>query len=263
MLQIISGKFFKSDDCYSGKKRGITYSNYNWVNPIETCVATLEPVDQYWSSSASYVISYVNKIEKKKAGPIRETGNAEIIQQFQLLCIFGLKAFFNTERNVVETHCRKQPKNLSDNNVPSWFVSRFFEPSISGNSNEISYFKDFVKKVIGMPRKSYLSTIKCLKNFSDALQIINYNIDLAYSMMVYCLESLSQEFDNFEPYWNDFEPKIKNNLDKLLSEIPQNIAKDIRDTLLKSSHLKLQKRFSDFIRQHISDDFFVEEAKES
>lgn len=63
MLQIISGKFFKSADRYVDEAKGITYSNYSWIAPIETCVATLEPVDTYRSVS-SYVISYVNQIEK-------------------------------------------------------------------------------------------------------------------------------------------------------------------------------------------------------
>lgn len=64
MLQIISGKFFTSDDreCHPGK--GITYSNYSWIGPITTGIASIEPV--YFSSSnvTPYVISYLNQIEK-------------------------------------------------------------------------------------------------------------------------------------------------------------------------------------------------------
>lgn len=44
MLQIISGKFFKSENRHVFDGKGITYSNYAWFNPVQTCVATIEPV---------------------------------------------------------------------------------------------------------------------------------------------------------------------------------------------------------------------------
>lgn len=44
------------------------------------------------------------------------------------------------------------------------------------------------------------------------MQTLNYNLDLAYSMLVYSLESLSQSFDNFELIWEDYNPEIKNEL---------------------------------------------------
>jgi len=125
MLQIISGKFFKSDNRYIHEAKGITYSNYSWIEPIKTCVATLEPVDTYKSVS-SYVISYTNQIEKERAGVLVRTGDSEIVQQFQLLCIFGLKAFFDTDRNNVEINCRERPKSSNDFYLPSIFVPRFF-----------------------------------------------------------------------------------------------------------------------------------------
>ena len=255
MLQIISGKFFKSDNRYIHEAKGITYSNYSWIEPIKTCVATLEPVDTYKSVS-SYVISYTNQIEKERAGVLVRTGDSEIVQQFQLLCIFGLKAFFDTDRNNVEINCRERPKSSNDFYLPSIFVPRFFEPQIHGQMDEIKYFIKFVDKVIGLPREKYLVLINCLNNFSHALQTLNYNLDLAYSMLVYSLESLSQSFDNFEPIWEDYNPEIKNELDSHLSKIDSDVAEDIRETLLKSSNLRLQQRFIEFITNHISDSFF-------
>jgi len=64
MLQIISGKFFESDDRFIHERKGILYSNYSWVQPVKTCVATLEPVDTH-GAVCSYVVSYLNQIEKK------------------------------------------------------------------------------------------------------------------------------------------------------------------------------------------------------
>ncbi len=257
MLQIISGKFFKSADRHIREAKGVTYTNYSWVKPIKTCVATLEPVD-FSSPVSSYVISYVEQIEKGET--LVGTDGSEIVQQFQLLCIFGLNAFFDIDKNNVEINCREKPRSSGDYYLPSKFVHRFFESQIHGQKDEIEAFIKFVDKVIGLPREKYLVVINCLNNFSHALQVLNYNLDLAYSMLVYSLESLSQSFDNFEPSWEDYDPKIKNNLDDCFSEIDLNIASNIRKILLKSNNLRLQKRFIDFITNHIHDSFFTDEA---
>jgi len=189
MLQIISGKFFKTDNRYIYEGRGITYSNYSWVQPIETCVATLEPVDTYRSVS-SYVINYTNQIEKEeehKGFSLARIGDSEIVQQFQLVCMFGLKAFFDIDRNNVEINCRQKSRSSGDTYLPSIFVPRFFKSQIDGQMGEIEAFIKFVDKVIGLPREKYLVVINCLNNFSHALQVLNLNLDLAYSMLVYSL----------------------------------------------------------------------------
>lgn len=263
MLQIISGKFFKSDDRYIHEAKGITYSNYSWSQPIKTCIATLEPVDTYRSVS-SYVINYINQIEKEekehKGLTLVRIGDSEIIQQFQLLCILGLKAFFDIDRNNVEINCRKVPKSSSDRYLPSKFVSRFFEYQINGKINEIEAFVEFVDKVIGLPREKYLVVINCLKNFSQSLQVLNYNLDLAYSMLVYCLESLSQSFDEFEPSWVDYDTEIRNKLEPCFCKIDTDVTDKIRKILLESKESRLQKRFIDFIDNYTSNSFFTNEA---
>ena len=113
--------------------------------------------------------------------------------------------------------------------------------------DEIEAFIKFVNKVIGLPREKYLVVINCLNNFSHALQVLNYNLDLAYSMLVYSLESLSQSFDDFEPIWEDYDPQIKNKLNSCFSKIDPSLSSEIRKILLGSSNLRLQQRFINFI----------------
>ena len=74
MLQIISGKFFKSDFRQTRLGKGILYSNYSWHSPIKTCIATLEPVDTFGSSICSYIVSYENQIEgEPRSGALQKT----------------------------------------------------------------------------------------------------------------------------------------------------------------------------------------------
>jgi hypothetical protein len=257
MLQIISGKFFKSDDRHVHKGKGILYSNYSWIGPIETCVATLEPVDSYREVS-SYVLQYSNQIEKGMA--LVQTGNAEILYQFQLLATFGLRAYFSPFRDEVAQICRRSPSGATDKYVPSQFIQSFFQPGISGNQQEIADFIEIVKKVISLKRKVYNSIISSLKTFRDALLASNYNLDLSYSMLIYCLEALAQGFDNYIVNWEDYDQSQRIDLEDIFKSIESKAASAIRTVLLSSQNLRLRRRFISFILNHIEDSFYLEEA---
>lgn len=264
MLQIISGKFFENDSIEESNCKGIFYSNFYWILPIETCIGTLEPVDIFNMSSISpYVFNYKNQIEKGPNDTIIRTGDVEIQKQFQLLCIFGLKSFFDSDRNYVELLCRKHPKSSAEQILPSVFLPRFFDYHIHGKIEEIEHFIQFVDKVIGLPRRKYLAVLDSINAFSQALQILNYNVDLAYSLMIYSLESLSQKFDEFEPTWEDYDYSVKNKLDELFVEndFEEPTINSVREILLKSSNLRNMARFIDFTSKHVSDNFFKEESQ--
>lgn len=268
MLQIISKKFFKSEDLIETECKGILYSNFSWIKPIHTCVAALEPVEPYMSPITSYVMSYTNCIEKdppQSTVQINRIGDAEIVEQFRLLCIFGLRAYFHTYRDSVELNCRKLPRSPGDKSVPSHFVPRLLDYQLTGKRDEIERFMMFVDKVIGLPRKKYLSVVTSLRGFAHALEILNRNLDLAYSLLVYSLESLGGSFDEFTIAWDDYDPPIRDKLDKYLRKdsIDERISNDIRNILLQATNLRLAKRFVEFATKHVSDSFFTDEATDT
>jgi len=259
MLQIISAKFFHSEDRYRYDGKGILFGNYRWYEPIETCVATLESVDII-GSVTSYVVSYVNQIEKPDKGHqwgLLRTGDAKILEQFRLLSILGLQSYFHHDRESVAIACRKQPLSMSDR-VPSSFVPRFFHSSVQGTEEEVAFFTTYVEKVIGLPRGVYRAVLAAHKGFADALEVSDHNIDLAYSLLVFVLECLSQTFDGYSPTWEDYPSKGV--LDPILRNLGDSTAEDIRHALLRDENLKLQKRFVDFVSTHVRKSFFIEEA---
>lgn len=263
MLQIISGKFFESDSIHESDCKGILYSNFYWILPIKTCIGTLEPVDIFNLSSISpYVFNYKNKIEIDPTPGTLRTGDAEIINQFKIICIFGLKSFFDVDRNYVELLCRKHPKSSTEEIIPSAFVPRFFDYHIHGKNEEVENFINLVDKIIGLPRGKYLAVINSINAFSQSLQTLNYNLDLAYSLMIYSLESLSQKFDDFKPSWEDYNPETRKKLDKLFEKdnLKPSTLKSIQDILINSSNYRAMSRFVDFTSRYVSDDFFKEDA---
>lgn len=257
MLQIISGKFFKGEDRHRFDAFGILYSNVACWRPIVTSVATLHPVDPH-GSATRYVITYTNQIERESdlAGGISlaRTGDAEIVEQFRLLLILGLRGFFATERRDVEHACRTRPAYASDH-VPSRMMDRFFDARVDADAEDMARCETLIGDVLGLPRKSYLAVMSYVANFVDALQAADTNIDLGYSMLMYGIEALSQQFGVFEPTWEDYDPKVKARIDELLTHEPQ-ILESVRGALLQSTHLRIQHRTAAFVEQYLPDSFF-------
>lgn len=256
MLQIISGKFFESDELHTHQGKGIFYSNYSWNLPIETCIGTLEPVDSH-GDITTYIFKYVNKLEKKPGNILVRTGDSTIIEHMKLLFSFFLKCNVDSDRNNVELNTRQSKRNLNDDIIPREFLDRNFDTKIQGNMGETKAFAEFIYKVIGLEREKYKKLITCIKNYNNALHALNYNFDLAYSMLVYCLEALCQSFDEYNPIWEDYPDKVKRPLDKILDTLDQDVADNIKSILIEDSHLKLQKRFQHFIISNLQDDYFI------
>ena len=126
MLQIISGRFFKSQDRYRTPKKAILYSNLSWIGQIETSVAVLEPVHVH-QEIASYVLSFIVQIEKRPIPSLVCAGEDEVVNQFRLFCMLGLGGYFAPEQAEVEYVCRTSSRHSGDKFVPRQFVPWFFD----------------------------------------------------------------------------------------------------------------------------------------
>ncbi len=260
MLQIITGKFFKKEERYKRPRRAVLFSNYDWIGPIETCIGTLEPVDG--GSIATWVFSYVNQMEKERGNfSIVRVGDEEVVEQFRLLLVFGLGAYFASQRREVEHCCRQTRASVTDDSIPSQLLTRYFAIGLRGTVEDPKNFGKFVDKVLSLKRDRYLATVAALRTFCSALEATNTSVDLAYSMLIYALESLAQSFDGYQPVWSDYEDRVRKKVDNLLSTVDGAVSDEFRAALLESAHLKLMKRFLSFVETHTEDSFFTCEAE--
>lgn len=262
MLQISSGKFFNTDELHITKRIAVLYSNFKYHSIIETSVGRLEPILYGDNQVETYLFIYENKMPK--GGILVAAGDDEIIEQFIYLSSIKLKSIFSRDPELIKKYCTNNPKedNLSDS--PLSLVSNFFNQRNHGTKTEVEGFIESVEKLIGLPRKVYSGIVACYQNTYHSLLHLNTNIDLAYSQLVYCLESLAQNFDGFIPAWDDYDQNVRIKLDSLLSTIDnEELSENIRNVLLKSTNLKSQARFINFILQHVDDTFFQDEAHEA
>ncbi len=260
MLQIITGKFFKKSERYKTSRRAVLFSNYDWIEPLETCVGTLEPVD--CGGIATWVFSYVNQMEKEDGRfAIVRVGDDEVVEQFRLLSVFGLRAYFASHRHEVEHYCRQTRTSVTDDSIPSQMLSRYFAIGLHGKVEDPKHFAKFVEETLSLKRERYLATMAALRTFCSALEATSTSVDLAYSMLVYALESLAQGFGGYQPVWNDYEDKVRKSVDGFLGSVATEVADGVRAALLESAHLKLMKRFVTFIEAHTDDSYFIREAE--
>lgn len=263
MLQIISGKFYGSNERYSTLSRGILYSNFAWGNTIETKVVKIDPVEVYGPIS-SYLITYNNEIEKEShftGLSLVKVGDYEIIKQFKLLSSFGLRAYFDNENTTVRVLCRKEKLHNRDDVIPSTFTRRFLDNGIMGTQKDVDIFVEFFNKAIGLKRETYKKIISCISAFDTALRVLDQDISLAYSIMIYSLETLSQSFDGYHATWADYDQNQRIKLEKCFEGLSPEQASEIKNILITDAHLKLSKRFVEFTKKFITDDFYIEEAK--
>lgn len=255
MLQIITGKFFKSAERHVREERGVLYSNFSWVTSIETRAGKFDPID-FRALQTTYIFSFTNQLEKRDNDVLVSVGRAEIVDQFRVIAGFGLKAIFSNERTWVEQLCRP----VTTGSEPAALLPRYFESRLHGANTECKEFSEFVDKLLSLRREDYRSILAALRAFNGALDVVGTNLDLAYSMLVYALESLAQKHQYYSPTWRDYDQTTRDKLDDLLKTLPVDTAEGIRFTLLSHSHLKLRVRFQDFITAHLGASYFTTES---
>jgi hypothetical protein len=184
-----------------------------------------------------------------RPGVLVRCGDEEIVDSFRCIAVFGLRAYFSTERSQVAALCKHRKSKI-----------RYLEHRCSIEHGRFEEFPAFVAKVLALSRKDFEVIDRCLKQFTHALEVCDSNIDLAYSMFVYCIEALAQEYGEENKSWEDYDPAAKEQLDSLFLSLNAETSKKIKEVLLSASHNRLRRRFINFVSKFISDDFFLFEA---
>ena len=243
MLQILSGKCFKEEN--ETKKfiqKEVLYSNALIIElimekeKIETNIGTLELINPNGLKNAKTYLFTLNGTTLINDNSIDYPSASN---QFRILTSFWFKSIFEFERSNLEKLCRESPKDSKDQLVPNNLIPEYFETEKICKETET--FKEFIEKVLNLPRKKYLAVINSLNCFVLALNSLEYNIELSYSLMVFSIESLTQKFDGFEESWEYYEDTIKLELDELVENygISQDDYKKLQNTILDHEKMSI------------------------
>lgn len=265
MLQVISKKFFKTDNYHRTEVKTIVYSNIMMFDKLETDIVTLEPIETY-DGITSYLLTFVNVIEVQNTpnGQLVSIGKKEIIEDLLACFSFYFNGIFESDKNFIENLLRDKQKNASDIDIPKVLLPNIFKKGIHITSDKFSGFNEFINNLILLPNKKYMKVISSIKQIKHAIITINYNLELAYTMFVASIESLATKFDGYNTVWEDcfIKSNRRKALDNILDTIDSSNSEKIKNIIIEDTHAKLGMRYRMFILKYISDEYYEEEVGE-
>lgn len=258
MLQILTGKFYGCDPIINTFECvNVIYSNLKIYQEVKFKNFKITPTGIN-SDINTYVVSFTYNMPK--FGILCKTDESTIISQISDILGFSLNGYFESDINILQRLCRKSGQRNPYNHYPHEYLNGTLDMQRHIDHNQIEESILFVDKVLGLDRKCYNSIIHCLSAFRASIQFLDSNFNLAYTILVYCLESLVQKNDEYSPKWEDYP--IHEAIEKFCDEkgLNKNLP-ELKNILLRESHLKLIYRFKKFILNHIDDDYYIEDAK--
>lgn len=256
MLQIITGKFYNSEDRYHNDCKGILYSNASFRGIYDIGHVKIEAAESLGSIDP-YIVMYDNQLQKSHSGfELVKVGDEEILRQLKNILSYAIDAVFDEDKSTVERICRKKESGRGKYPVPSEFINGTLDISKNVSDAEIKACGAFMEHLLALKREDYNNILNCIVAYNASVRLLSEDISLAYSMLVYCLESLAQSYDSYTPIWDDYKEDKKNALEKVFKTIDEETVEKIKGILVKDEHLKLSKRFQEFVVGHVGDEFF-------
>ncbi|WP_300380803.1 hypothetical protein [Clostridium sp.] len=266
MLQIISKKFFKSENYHRTEVKTIIYSNVNLFHKIESDTAVLNNIETY-NGITTYLLTFENVLEyqEDKNFKLISIGQGEVVEDLLACFSFYFNGIFSSDKNFIENLIRSERQNATDKSVPQKLLPEIFKTNIYVSVDKSKDFDDFIKNLIGLSNEQYMKVIGSIKQLKDAIVTINYNLELAYTMMVAAVESLATAVDGYETKWEDC--LTRKNRRKRLTDVLKNLKSDdsekIRDIIIEDTHAKLGMRYRMFILKYISNKYYEEKVGEN
>lgn len=263
MLQIITGKFFESDDCYVTRQRTVLYSNYRTHRDVETAAGALRISDA--RRDVATVIYEVDQRIEKPAGQggfgLVATTPEPLADDFAAVVSFVLDVTCTADAELARRLTQSNDGALGVPHAPGKYVSRVFDSRVDCVRGDGERLQAFVNSLVALERASFEAAIKAIRRYVTGLHRIGDDLDLAYTLLVASVESLAQEFDAFTPKWTDFPQEKRFRIDKALAGVEPVAADAVRASLLKDEHLANRRRYREFVLAHIGPEFFREQAR--
>jgi hypothetical protein len=243
MFQISTGKFFSLQDRSKHDEQFYFYSNVliegTHCHSLPFFTVKVISIEK----SVKYQVDYV--LVTKVDNLIIKIGEKDFIQQFIQLWSFYFNCIAVKEQDELEFLLNQSEVSL---------LTTSSSKTIS--SEDFISFSLFITNLVNLDRNSYQSILSSISLVVDSKRLIFTNFDLAYTSLVYSLESLSQKHEKYIPVWEDYYEDSKKNLNKVFELVPQKFINKIKTILIGNKQFKLKKRLETFILKNLSEDFF-------
>lgn len=202
-----------------------------------------------------YSVAYDNQLENTHSGlELVNVGNEEVVRQLKNVLSFAMNGVFDEDKSIIKKICRS--KGGSRYAVPMEYLPLTLNINRKLSEGDIVSCREFFEHLIGLNRENYVTILNCIVAYNISISLLNEDVSLAYSVLVYCLESLAQNYDAYTPVWEDYKEDKRKALEKVFKTMNSEDVEKIKQILVKDEHLRLSKRFCLFVENNVGKNFF-------
>ncbi len=263
MLQIITGKFFTRDEIYETQQHAIIYTNYNLISPIETVCGRLLPTSgKREVTETVYEVNQKLEARSKSGDPsiLVATTVEHLALDFAAIVSFISSATFSTDRELVRRLTQMGSAPTGVPYTPNRYLGRVFDSSVDFSFEDSTRLQSFIRELVGLKRIDYKRVMRAIRRYVTGLHRVGDDLTLAYTLLVASIESLAQNFDQFQPIWADYPCEKRKVIDKALQHAPKAVADAVRNAILSIEHIAVSRKFREFASAYIAPSFYREEA---
>jgi len=264
MLQIITGRFFKTAELHRTQQRTVLYSNYRGHDSIETVVGSYAP-----AASSADVASAVYLVEQRLEA-VRPDGSRPVViavhpealaQDFAALLSFCLRVTCTLDSALVSRLSQSNRPPIGVSSHPSRMVDQIFDREVWLRRIDEAVLPQFVADLVRLERARYRVVMRAIQRYVVGLHRIGDDLALAYTLLVASIESLAQGFDQFEPSWRDFDDVKRKRIDHALADADAATRRAVQSATLENEHVALGRRYREFALAYLPPSFYREEAE--
>ena len=261
MLQIASGRLFKKSPGQRNELRGVLYTNlqiYNQV--IETAAGRLLSTSPLHGSKA-LVYEFTELIEDEPGlGAIASHGIDPYLSDFAAIVSFALNVTCTPDQDLTFRLLRGWT-GPSVQRPPRDLVPRVFDDMVWCQPADAVRLFELVGQLISLERRSFRAAMRAVRSYVTGMHRLVDDYELAYTLLVVSMESLAQEFDDFDPQWEDYDQQKRTAIDRALAGADEDLAARVRAALLGTEHVALGRRFREYVLGNLQSSYFRDEAR--
>ena len=263
MIQVLTGKFFRTSEVHVTPQRGILHTNYALHRPIETAVGVLRPVDDVFDQRPFHLVyEFEQRIERVRPDGTPESvmaiGVGPVLVDMAAILSFELEVTCSPAPEIVARLTRETTPRRRGS--PASFVPRVFASEVRWSPGDGPRLAAFIEELVGLRRERFESVMRAIRRYVTALRRLDGDPGMAYALLVAAVESLAQRHDDHETVWANLPEPRRSLIDKALEDVSDDQADRVRGAILQHEHLALSRRFQAFTVGHMPDAFYRADA---
>ncbi|KYM75142.1 hypothetical protein [Pantoea agglomerans] len=259
MLQISNGNFFIGDSFNETTHRSPLYTNMQFfTDSFPLIIGKIYKSNKFHDSNIVIAEVFEKQETHDSHGNLNvliSTSGHEMIDDFSLLISFYLNTLCTTSY-IQATELLRKGQTSHRHIDPRKYIHRFFDESNFIQDEEMQELNDFMYKLLNTSRSSYETSMKAMRRYVTAMARIADDFNAAYALLVASIESLAQYHTSYETGWQDYSDDKRKPLDKILNTIDEDIANQIRRTIISQEHTGISRRFYSFVIDGLDENFY-------